>query len=800
MNRSAGRFTFIAAENLLSGLKGFFALLIAVLFFSCSSDSSGPFRKITIEVVRPPACRDSVVYISGNNEQTGNWKADGLKMDLDPDGIWRKTLKIKSGSRFEFKFTQGSWETEALGAGNKVPGNHTLDVINDTVVTVFIDKWLTQTPGHMNFPSNAFDNPLHVYYLSEYWKYHPGDDSAWKNPEFDDSGWKTASTSIEPAAPAWPGIGWFRLHLHLDSSLIKIPLNLVCNQFGASEIYLNGKLLRKTGKVGSALQNEEPAFQRSPLILTFDNGKDQLLAIRYSNITTRENIIYTRYAGFRMFISSPETYFSESQKFLSDSINRQMIFAGIPLILAVLHTLFFIFYPQNKTNFFYALCLFSFSSAIYFLQSAALSESPITLVLFSRISMALNPLIILFGSLTMRKPEGRKTGTGTILNITAGILLSILTFIYPGKNAIYTFYLYFIITTIQLLVYYKGNPSERINFRFTGAGFIILSVLFLYNIIIDLGFIEPLLGISIATEYGMLLLILATSISLSFDFAKTNRDLERKLKEVKELSQKTIDQERKAGETEIARKLLEADNERKTRELEEARQIQLSMLPQTLPSLPDYEIAAYMRTATEVGGDYYDFKEESDGSLICAIGDATGHGTKAGSMVIAAKVLFNGLTCYDDLAAAFRKFTGTIKLMNFNRLYLGLTLLKLKEQCLSIISAGMPPVIIFRHNENLIEEVIIKAMPLGSFSDFPYQSTELKLNSGDIILLLSDGFIEQFNAEMEMLGIKAAGEELKANSKKPASEIIECICSRYENWKDNNPQQDDVTFIVIKIK
>ncbi|MGE5499491.1 MAG: SpoIIE family protein phosphatase [Syntrophothermus sp.] len=769
-------------------------------FNSCSSDSSGPLRKVTIEVVQPPASTDSTVYITGNNGQTGNWKADGLKMDLNSDGIWRKTLKIKSGSRFEFKFTHGTWETEALGAGNKVPRNHILDVVNDTVITVFIDKWLTQAPGHMNFPSNAFDNPLHVYYLSEYWKYHSGDDSTWKNPGFDDSGWKTANTVSEPGSINWQGIGWFRLHLHLDSSLFNIPLNLVCNQFGASEIYLNGRLVRKTGTIGLTSKDEIPAFQHTPLILTFEKGKEQLLAIRYSNKTTIENLIYTQHAGFRTFISSPETYFSESQLFLKDTINRQMIFAGIPLILAILHTLFFIFYPQNKTNFFYALCLYSFSLAIFFLQSAALSESPLSLVFYSRISMSLNPLIILFGSLTLRKPEGRKTGIGTILNIAAGILLSILTFIYPGKNAIYTFYLYFIITTIQLSLYYKGNRSERINFRFAGAGFIILSVLFLYNIIIDLGFIEPLLGINIATEYGMLLLILANSISLSLDFAKTNRDLEKKLKEVKILSQKTIEQERQARETEIGRKLLEADNERKTRELEEARQIQLSMLPKTLPELPDYELAAYMRTATEVGGDYYDFKACDDGSLICAIGDATGHGTKAGSMVIAAKVLFNGLTSYDDLSGTFRKFTGTIKLMNFNRLYLGLTLLKLRERCLSLISAGMPPVIIFRRKENLIEEVIIKAMPLGSFSEFPYQTTELGLDSGDIVLLLSDGFIEQFNKNKEMLGLKAAGEELQANADKPPAEIIECICRRYEHWKEEIPQQDDVTFIVIKKK
>ena len=60
-------------------------------------------------------------------------------------------------------------------------------------------------------------------------------------------------------------------------------------------------------------------------------------------------------------------------------------------------------------------------------------------------------------------------------------------------------------------------------------------------------------------------------------------------------------------EANLRAQLAEAENERKTNELEEARQLQLSMLPKELPQLPNLDIAVYMKTATEVGGDYYDF-------------------------------------------------------------------------------------------------------------------------------------------------------------------------------------------------
>ncbi len=103
-------------------------------------------------------------------------------------------------------------------------------------------------------------------------------------------------------------------------------------------------------------------------------------------------------------------------------------------------------------------------------------------------------------------------------------------------------------------------------------------------------------------------------------------------------------------QNELERKLLEAENARKTQELEEARQLQLSMLPKSVPDHPLFEIATYMKTATEVGGDYYDFHLANDGTLTLAIGDATGHGAQAGIVVTATKSLFELLAEEADIA------------------------------------------------------------------------------------------------------------------------------------------------------
>ncbi|MCB9249363.1 MAG: hypothetical protein H6613_12865 [Ignavibacteriales bacterium] len=123
---------------------------------------------------------------------------------------------------------------------------------------------------------------------------------------------------------------------------------------------------------------------------------------------------------------------------------------------------------------------------------------------------------------------------------------------------------------------------------------------------------------------------------------------------------------------------MEAENRRKTEELEEARQLQLSMLPKELPQLPNLDIAVYMKTATEVGGDYYDFHIGLDGTLTVVVGDATGHGMKAGTMVTTTKSLFNVLAPNPNIIDTFHEMTRCLKLMQMDKLSMCMTMLKFR--------------------------------------------------------------------------------------------------------------------------
>jgi hypothetical protein len=232
------------------------------------------------------------------------------------------------------------------------------------------------------------------------------------------------------------------------------------------------------------------------------------------------------------------------------------------------------------------------------------------------------------------------------------------------------------------------------------------------------------------------------------------------------LIERTIEDARRRQE-------LEAENEQRARELEEARQLQLSMLPKIVPQLPHLEIAAYMKPAAEVGGDYYDFHLAADGALTVAVGDATGHGLKAGTMVTAMKSLFRTFAAEPEIVPVFNQSSRVLKEMNLRSLFMGLTMIKINGRRMKVSSAGMPPALIYRAETGSVEEVMIKAMPLGSVRGYPYRERELTLGCGDVVVLMSDGLPERFNHEGEMFDYSRTIKTLTQAAALAPSEIID---------------------------
>lgn len=245
--------------------------------------------------------------------------------------------------------------------------------------------------------------------------------------------------------------------------------------------------------------------------------------------------------------------------------------------------------------------------------------------------------------------------------------------------------------------------------------------------------------------------------------------------------------------------LLESEYNRKSNELESARQIQLSMLPQSLPEHSKLDIAVTMKTASEIGGDYYDFHMSEDNMLTFAIGDATGHGAQAGAMVTAIKTLFSNYAPYMEITDFLKKANHFIKQVKLPKLFMSLAVGKIYNNNIEISGVGLPPLILFRSGENIIEEIPLKGMPLGSFTNFPFVKRKIKIFPGDILMFITDGLPELFNSKNEMFGYDRLKKIINANKSRTVDEMLHEISTSAEIWSDNQ-QQDDITILLFKVK
>ncbi len=251
--------------------------------------------------------------------------------------------------------------------------------------------------------------------------------------------------------------------------------------------------------------------------------------------------------------------------------------------------------------------------------------------------------------------------------------------------------------------------------------------------------------------------------------------------------------------TEAEKRAIQIENDRKTKELEEARQLQLSMLPKVLPELPNLKVAAYMRTATEVGGDYYDFIVQENGILNIGFGDATGHGLQAGTMVTLMKGFFTSDAAKLELKEFMNHCTSMIKEIKLGRILMSFSLARINNRKLSITSAGMPPVYYYNSITGETEEILIQGMPLGAMRKFSYNVVERELKEGDTILLLTDGLPEQMNENGEIFDYKRVKNKFSEIAENTPDNIIKGLVTEADSWMGDRVQDDDITFVVIKV-
>ncbi len=462
------------------------------------------------------------------------------------------------------------------------------------------------------------------------------------------------------------------------------------------------------------------------------------------------------------------------------SVRVQAVFTTLALSFGFLFLVLFFFLPRDRAFLYFAMMMLTLGLALFFDYQDQFSD----VGWYISLQRALLCAGLVFGlrflySLFLPHPP-----RAFLLISTGFVAAGILTVMEPRANMPYLAVMIFVMWGESLRVLFGAVRKKERGAWIIATGFSLFFLTGLYDLLLDAGVINPIYSTINGYQFGFLSLCLGSAIYLGQGVSLSNRRL--------------VDQELQIRERELERQLLDAEMSRKTKELKDARDLQLSMLPAKLPTHPQLSFAAFMEPATEVGGDYYDFAIEPDDTITVAVGDATGHGLRAGMMVAIAKSLFAGGMPAPNIPAYFGRCTHVLKQMNLGNLFMGLTILRFRGTQFSVSSAGMPPILVYRAQRHAVEPIVLKGMPLGAFEDFRYATHTGSLQPGDVVLAMTDGFTELFNGEREMLGDASAIDLFREAARGDAASIVDELVAGGEAWRDGHPQDDDVTFVVIK--
>ncbi len=244
--------------------------------------------------------------------------------------------------------------------------------------------------------------------------------------------------------------------------------------------------------------------------------------------------------------------------------------------------------------------------------------------------------------------------------------------------------------------------------------------------------------------------------------------------------------------------------ERINRDIEIAADLQQKALPETIPVVEGIQIAAKSFPADMVGGDYFDFLPLDSKKMGFVIGDAAGKG-------------FPGTIFMTNVRSVFRVISSTEKnpgtllkkindfICHDSRSTSGLFMTFLygiydpSSGEFSYANAGHYAPIVFQKKNQSFSEANISEMPLGIAPDIEYPTGTVKLSSGDIIVLYTDGVTEAKNRKKEIFGLKALINIVKKNHAHSAEEIFKKIESEIKLFVEAEPQFDDLTLLILKV-
>ncbi len=254
---------------------------------------------------------------------------------------------------------------------------------------------------------------------------------------------------------------------------------------------------------------------------------------------------------------------------------------------------------------------------------------------------------------------------------------------------------------------------------------------------------------------------------------------------------------------------LQQENLRMRAELEVSRRLQQMLLPteKELEQIDSLDIAGFMEPADEVGGDYYDVLQYS-GGILFGIGDVTGHGLESGALAIMVQSSIRTLLAsYQELDSV--KFLNALNQMVYHNVIRmnaekSMTLALLSYQQGQLVLTGQHEEMIIVRSGGEVEQIdtIDLGFPIGLEEDITelVNQVTVPLNTGDVVVLYTDGITEAENLDKQMYGLERLCQVIKQNGQHTANKIKKAVIADVRQFIGQQKIYDDITLLVIKPK
>jgi len=240
---------------------------------------------------------------------------------------------------------------------------------------------------------------------------------------------------------------------------------------------------------------------------------------------------------------------------------------------------------------------------------------------------------------------------------------------------------------------------------------------------------------------------------------------------------------------------------RMERDLQVARRVQSSLIPQETPDIPGWEFAASWVPAREVAGDFYDFIPSTDGSIKMVIADVVDKGMAAALFMAFSRttlraILSKQVSPQDGIIEANQLICADSAFSMFLTLFYAQ--IDPKKNEITYVNAGHNPPLLYKAKENKLVKLTRTGMLIGVEADVSYEQASVSLEPGDFIAMFTDGITEAVNNKEQTFSEEKLEKLLLDNKKSSPEELKEKIISAVEKFVGSYPQSDDITLTIVK--